>query len=96
MYQWAARLLSDDGVRLSYSLQGRKGNPEIEAFLRPIKTENRLLFQDCRALAELAKVIGARVEYFNHERRRFRLGYRAPLTYVMRMTAASFKGGKTR
>lgn len=94
-YQWTGRLPLDDGVRLSYSLQGPKGNPEMEAFLSRFKTENRSLFQDCQTLAELATVIGARVEYFNRERRHSRLGYRAPFTFVMRRTAASFKGGKT-
>jgi hypothetical protein len=31
-YQWAAQLLLDGGVRLSYALHGAKDNPQIESF----------------------------------------------------------------
>jgi transposase InsO family protein len=39
-YQWTSRLLLDDGVRVSYSLRGARGNPEIEAFFSRFETEN--------------------------------------------------------
>lgn len=81
-YGWTSRLLLDEGVRISYSLRGAKGNPEMEAFFSRFKTENRGLLLDCETLNELTGVVGARIEYYNRDRRHSTIGYRAPLSYA--------------
>ena len=82
-YQWTSRLLRD-GVRVSYSLRGARGNPEMEAFFSRFKTENRSLPLDCQTLEELTGVIARRIDYYNHDRRHSAIGYVAPLNYVDR------------
>ncbi len=79
-YAWTSRLLLDDGVRISYSLRGARGNPEMEAFFSRFKTENRSLLLDCQTLEGLATVIAQRIDYYNRERRHSRIGYVAPLS----------------
>lgn len=81
-YTWTSKLLLDDGVRISYSLRGVRGNPEMEAFFSRFKTENRSLVLDCQTLEELATVIGQRIDYYNYERRHSSIGYVAPLSFV--------------
>ena len=81
-YAWTSRLLLDDGVRISYSLRGARGNSEMEAFFSRFKTENRSLLLDCQTPEELATVIAQRIDYYNRERRHSRIGYVAPLNYV--------------
>ncbi len=81
-YGWTSRLLLDDGVRVSYSLRGAKGNPEMEAFFSRFKTENRSVLLDCQALDELTDVVAARIDYYNRDRRHSTIGYVAPLSYA--------------
>ncbi|HET9000723.1 MAG TPA: DDE-type integrase/transposase/recombinase [bacterium] len=80
-YQWTSRLLRD-GVRVSYSLRGARGNPEMEAFFSRFKTENRSLTLDCQTLDELTGMIARRIDYYNRDRRHSAIGYVAPLNYV--------------
>jgi putative transposase len=81
-HQWTSRLLLDDGARVSYSLRGARGNPEMEAFFSRFKTENRSLTLDCQTLEELAGVIAGRIDYYNRDRRHSKIGYVAPLDYA--------------
>jgi putative transposase len=81
-YQWTSRLLLDDGVRVSYSLRGARGNPEIEAFFSRFKTENGSLLLDCQTLDDLTALSAARIDYYNRERRHSGIGYVAPLSYA--------------
>jgi putative transposase len=78
-YAWTAQLLLEDQVQVSYSLDGAKGNTEMEAFFSRFKTENRSLLVEARTLEELRRVVTDRMNYFNKERRHSRLGYQAPL-----------------
>jgi len=81
-YGWTSRLLLDERVRISYSLRGAKGNPEMEAFFSRFKTENRGLLLDCETPDELTGVVAARIEYYNRDRRHSTIGYRTPLSYA--------------
>ncbi len=81
-YAWTSRLLLDDGVRISYSLRGARGNPEMEAFFSRFKTENRSLLLDCQTLEELTGMIARRIDYYNRDRRHSKIGYMAPLSYA--------------
>jgi putative transposase len=84
-YQWTSRLLLDDEVRVSYSLRGARGNPEMEAFFSRFKTENRSLLLDCQTLEELEGVIARRTDYYNRDRRHSKIGYVAPMSYAETM-----------
>lgn len=81
-YGWTARLLLEDGGRLSYTLNGARDNPQMEAFISRFKAENRSLLLDAQDLAELAEVVDQRMWYYNSERRHSRIGYMSPLAYI--------------
>ncbi len=88
-YAWTSRLLLDDGVQLSYALNGARDNPQMEAFNSRFKCENRSLIHEAQSFEELVVLLADRFEYYNRERRHSSIGYLAPLSYVM-----SFKNGK--
>ena len=67
----------DDGVRISYSFRGARGNPEMEAFLSRFKTEAPRCCWIAQTREELATVSAQRIDYYNRERRHSRIGYRA-------------------
>lgn len=81
-YGWTARLLLKDGGRLSYTLNGARDNPQMEAFISRFKAENRSLLLDAQDLAELAEVVDQRMWYYNSERRHSSIGYKSPLAYI--------------
>ena len=54
-YEWAAQLILEDGVRLSYTLRGAKDNPEMESFHGRFKQEGGSLFLEAHNLAELTE-----------------------------------------
>lgn len=78
-YAWTGQLLLEDQVQVSYSLDGAKGNTEMEAFFSRFKSENRSLLVEARTIEELRRAVADRMNYFNKERRHSRLGYQAPL-----------------
>lgn len=84
-YGWTGQLLLEDGVRLSYALDGARDNPEMEAFISRFKAEGHSLFLDAQSMAELRAVVDARMRYYNTERRHSSLGYLPPLTYIERV-----------
>ncbi len=81
-YRWTSQLLLNDLVRVSYALNGAKGNPEMEAFNSRFKTENRSLFLDAESLDELRQVVAERIEYYNTDRRHSSVHYVAPFLYL--------------
>ena len=46
------------------------------------KAENRSLLVDAANLAELERIVGQRIAYYNRRRRHSALGNQAPLTYL--------------
>jgi len=84
-YQWAAQVLLDDGVRLSYALRGAKDNPQMESFHSRFKAEGHSLFLDAQTLPELAGVVEERMHYYNTQRRHSALDYLPPLAYLERV-----------
>ena len=86
-YGWTAQLLLRDHVRISYALDGCKDNPEMEAFHSRFKTENRSLLCDAESLADLERIVGQRIDYYNRRRRHSALGNQAPLIYLAGLKA---------
>ncbi len=81
-YGWTGQLVLRDQVRLSYAPDGCHDNTEMESFHSRFKTENRSLLVDAADLAELVRVVGQRITYYNHRRRHSALGNQAPLVHL--------------
>jgi putative transposase len=81
-YGWTGELLVRDHVRLSYALDGCRDNPEMESFNSRFKNENRSLLLDATSLADLVRVVGQRIRYYNGRRRHSALGNQAPLAWL--------------
>ena len=59
-----------------------KGSVQIEAFNSRFKSENRSLSWEQEDLASLTKVVGKRIQYYNHVRRHSALGNQSPIRYL--------------
>jgi transposase InsO family protein len=51
------------------------------------KTENRSLLLDATSFAELDRIVGERIDYYNRRRRHSALGNQAPLVYLAGLKA---------
>jgi transposase InsO family protein len=81
-YGWTGQLVLRDRARLSYALDGCRDNTEMESFHSRFKTENRSLLLDAASLADLERVVGERIGYYNRRRRHSALGNQAPLVFL--------------
>ena len=89
-YEWVGRL-AEDGAVFSYTLNGFKGNPEMESFNGHFKGELKSLVADCRTLGEVKKVVARQMRYYNWQRRHSSIAYQPPMIYFK-----SKRSGKTR
>ena len=62
-YAWTGWLLLGDQLQLSYSLDGARGNTEMESFISRFKNENRSLLLDAPAIEVLEQVVNMRRRY---------------------------------
>ena len=60
-YAWTSRLLLRDHLQVSYSLDGARGNTEMEAFISRFKNENRSLLVDAPTIEALERVVTERM-----------------------------------
>jgi putative transposase len=81
-YGWTGQLLLEEGVRLSYALEGCKDNPEMEAFHSRCKSENRSLLLEAPTFSALRRVVAERLQYYNHRRRHSSLGNQPPMRFL--------------
>jgi putative transposase len=79
-YEWVGRL-AEDGAVFSYTLNGFKGNPEIESFNGHFKGELKSLVADCRTPAEVTKVVTRQMRYYNWQRQHSSIDYLPPMVY---------------
>lgn len=86
-YAWLARVLREDGARVSYALRGPSDNPEMESFNGRFKVENASLFSSAQDFDDLGSVVFRRLRYYNQERRHSSLENRAPITVVQEFLA---------
>ena len=82
IYDWTGRLLLKDNVRMSYALGGAKDNPEMEGFNSRFKSEGYSLFLDAQSIAELAKIVDQRMQYYNANRLHSSIGYLSPMNFI--------------
>jgi putative transposase len=76
------QLLLKDHARLSYTLDGCRGNTEMESFRRRFKSGDRSLLLDAADLAELIHVVRQRMMSYNYGRRHSSLGNQTPMEFL--------------
>jgi transposase InsO family protein len=83
-YAWTGRLLLSDHLQISYTLDGARGNTEMEAFISRFKNENRSLLLDAPTIETLAKIVDVRMHYYNDDRRHSTLDNQPPRKWLKR------------
>lgn len=81
-YAWTGRLLLRDHLQVSYSLDGARGNTEMEAFISRFKNENRSLLLDAPTIEALERVVNVRMCYYNGVRRHSALDNQPPRKWL--------------
>ena len=67
-----------DHLQLSYTLDGARGNTEMESFISRFKNENRSLLLDALTIEALDQVVNERMRYYNDVRRHSALDNQPP------------------
>ncbi len=83
-YAWTGRLLLLDHLQVSYSLDGARGNTEMEAFISRFKNENRSLLLDAPTIEALQRVVNVRMHYYNDVRWHSALDNQPPRKWLER------------
>jgi transposase InsO family protein len=81
-YRWLRSILLDDGLRVSYSENGAKGNPWIESLWGRTKAEIGSRITEASSLPALRTVFDERFRYYNQERRHSSIGYVPPREHL--------------
>jgi transposase InsO family protein len=81
-YRWLRATLLDDGLRVSYSENGAKGNPWIESLWGRTKAEIGSRITEAPSLPALRNVFEERFQYYNQERRHSSIGYIPPREHL--------------
>jgi transposase InsO family protein len=81
-YRWLRAILLEDGLRVSYSENGAKGNPWIESLWGRTKTEIGSRITEASSLPSLRTVFDERFQYYNQERRHSSIGYIPPREHL--------------
>ena len=77
-YRWLRAILLEDGMRVSYSENGAKGNPWIDSLWGRTKTEVGSRITEASSLPQLRYILDERFQYYNQERRHSSIGYVPP------------------
>jgi len=91
-YRWLRTILLEDGLRVSYSENGAKGNLWIESLWRRTKTEVGSRIGEASSLPRLRDILDERFQYYNQERRHSSIGY-VPLREHLKNTLDSLESG---
>ena len=81
-YRWLREILLEDGMRVSYSEKGAKGNPWIESLWGRTKTEVGSQIAEASSLPALREVFDRRFSYYNQERRHSSIRYVPPCEHL--------------
>jgi len=84
-FRWLWRLLTQDGVRLSFAMRGAKDNTVMEAFNSRFKEECRSLFTEASDVEGLREVVEHQMNYYNHDRIHSSIDYVSPSSFVRRL-----------
>lgn len=80
--RWVNQVLLEDGVRLSYSTNGAKGNTYMESFNGHFKGPIQSILNESETMEEVEGVVSNRVSNWNNNRRHSSLGQIAPMAYI--------------
>ncbi|WP_423825152.1 integrase core domain-containing protein [Salinibacter ruber] len=75
-------ILLEDGIRVSYSENGAKGNPWIETLWGRLKIEIGSRISEASSLPGLREVLTERFRNYNQERRHSMIGNKPPRQYL--------------
>jgi len=81
-YRWLRAVLLEDGLRVSYSENGAKGNPWVESLWGRTKTEVGSRIAEASSLPDLRSVFDERFRYYNRERRHSSIGHIPPREHL--------------
>lgn len=81
-YRWFRSMLLEDGLRVSYSENGAKGNPWVESLWGRTKDEIGSRIAEAASLPALRGVFDERFRYYNQERRHSSIGYIPPREHL--------------
>ena len=77
------RTVSSRGCLLSFSRRGEPGDNAVnESFFSRLKAEWAGVFYEAQTFADLHRLVGRAIAYYNKERYHSSLGYRTPLAFV--------------
>ena len=86
-FVWLWRLMIKEKVRISYAMNGARGNTVMESFNSSLKRECGSLFIEASDMDELREVVDAQIKYYNHRRIHSSIGYRTPMGYARELRA---------
>jgi len=81
-YRWLRTILLEDGMHVSYSENGAKGNPWIESLWGRLKVEIGSRLSEASSLPELREVLKERFRDYNQKRRHSTIGNKPPRQYL--------------
>jgi transposase InsO family protein len=81
-YRWLRAVLLEDGLRVSYSENGAKGNPWIESLWGRMKAEVGSRITEASSLPALRTVFDERFQYYNQDRRHSSIGQIPPREHL--------------
>jgi len=81
-HEWLRQIRLVDQVRVSFTLNGARGNTEMESFNSHFKVENSSILWDQKDLAGVIRVVQRRILYYNDIRRHASLGNIAPAQFL--------------
>lgn len=81
-HEWLRQLRIENGVRISYSLDGAKQNTAMESFNSHFKAETASRLWEQRDMEGVARVVQSQMGYYNEIRRHSSLGDIPPIEFL--------------
>lgn len=82
--EWLRKVCVQSGARVSYSLNGARGNTAMESFNGHFKGENESIFWEQKDIKGVIKVVETRMRYYNDIRRHESLGQISPESFLIK------------
>jgi len=81
-HEWLSKVCVQSGARVSYSLNGARGNTAMESFNGHFKGENESIFWEQKNIKGIIRVVETRMRYYNAVRRHESLGQISPEEFL--------------
>jgi putative transposase len=83
-HEWLRKVCVQSGARVSYSLNGARGNTAMESFNGHFKGENESIFWEQKDIKGVIRVVETRMRYYNAPRRHESLGQISPENFLIK------------